>query len=71
MNYLLTLRALFRSIVGGRFEVLYSEFRPLLPSFFLLFGTCVSLSHPNSFRHSRATPIAVAVVNPTVARALH
>ena len=31
-NYFLLLRALFRSIGGGKFEALYKEFLPLLPS---------------------------------------
>ena len=40
-NYFQLLRALFRSIGGGKFEFLYKEFLPLLPgsspSFFLCF----------------------------------
>ena len=31
MNYFSLLRALFRSIGGGKFELLYKEFLPLLP----------------------------------------
>lgn len=31
MNYFALLRALFRSIGGGKFEMLYKEFLPLLP----------------------------------------
>lgn len=31
LNYFTLLRALFRSIGGGKFELLYKEFLPLLP----------------------------------------
>lgn len=32
MNYFTILRELFRNIGGGKFEILYKEFLPLLPS---------------------------------------
>lgn len=41
LNFFSLLRALFRSIGGGKFELLYKEFLPLLPE--LLSGDRVSV----------------------------
>ena len=37
MNYFVLLRALFRSIGGGKFDLFFKEFIPLLPGILIVF----------------------------------
>ncbi|KAL6045043.1 putative transformation/transcription domain-associated protein [Balamuthia mandrillaris] len=49
-NYFQLLRALFRSIGGGKFEHLYKEFLPLLPALLDILNRLQASSHPQSLR---------------------
>jgi transformation/transcription domain-associated protein len=49
-NYFQLMRALFRSIGGGKFEYLYKEFLPLLPALLDILGRLQFSSHPQKLR---------------------
>ncbi|KAI8983535.1 hypothetical protein BDB01DRAFT_850672 [Pilobolus umbonatus] len=50
-NYFLLLKALFKSIGGGRFELLYKEVSPLLQIILENLNSLVSLSHKSDMRN--------------------
>ncbi|ORX90024.1 hypothetical protein K493DRAFT_381622 [Basidiobolus meristosporus CBS 931.73] len=50
INYFLLLRALFRHIAGGRYELLYKEVLPLLQVLFEGLNSLLSLAHKDNMR---------------------
>ncbi|KAG1474893.1 hypothetical protein G6F56_000065 [Rhizopus delemar] len=50
-NYFLLLRSLFKSIGGGRFEMLYKEVSPLLQSILENLNALISLAHKTEMRN--------------------
>ncbi|KAG1250778.1 hypothetical protein G6F68_012630 [Rhizopus microsporus] len=50
-NYFLLLRSLFKSIGGGRFEMLYKEVSPLLQAILENLNALISLAHKTEMRN--------------------
>jgi len=65
-NYFLLLRGLFRSIGGGKFELLYKEFLPLLPVLLDGLNRLLSQAHRPSLRELFVVSCAGRKANPHI-----